>query len=152
MDLRVSQSLGLGLIKMRFSRCLVRLFEPGRKAGEPVNVIATVRELPVLDRNSAPIGWHLSRVEFQTTEGTIRPTVSGVAVLQVAPNADLAKATIGFVVDPQGTPVDLRVESSSDPDWAREVTDALLRWKFNPDEGGGEPLPVPARMDFVRGN
>ena len=152
-DFQVSQSLGLGLDQNAILAVSTWLFEPGRKAGEPVNVIATVQvNFRLLDRNSTPIGWHLSRAEFQTSQGTMRPTVFTTAVLQVAPNAGPAKATIGFVVDSRGIPVDLRVESSSDPDWARDVTAALLRWKFNPGRKGGEPVPVPASMDFVRGN
>ena len=35
---------------------------------------------------------------------------------------------------------------------ARDVTDALSKWKFTPASQDGQPFSVPSTMDVVRGN
>jgi TonB family protein len=153
-EFRVIQSLGLGLDENAILAVEKWLFEPGRRAGEPVNVIASVEVTFRLldDKASDLISWHLARAEFNAGAGTARPVVTKSAAPRAVAGASHATATLSFVVDAQGSPVDLKVESNSDSEWASEVVGALSKWKFSPGRKFGTPVPVAVKMDFIRGN
>ncbi len=53
-----------------------------------------------------------------------------------------------FAVDANGHLVDWLVESSTHPLMAREATDALQRWHFEPARSGGEAVSVRTHMTF----
>jgi TonB family protein len=70
---------------------------------------------------------------------------------RVTDDAPSATATATFDIDEKGEPVNLRIDKSSDEEWARDVTDALAKWKFTPASKDGKPVSVSCAMDFVRG-
>lgn len=151
-DMRVLRSLGLGLDEKAVAAVSQWQFQPGLKSGEPVNVQAQVQVYFRLLENGPTAQWRLKRVEYRLPDGVLRPIIDKVADPHMANDAPAATATLVFEVDEKGVPVNLRVDKSSDEEWARDVTDALMKWKFTPASQNGAPVSVPCSMDFARGN
>ena len=152
-DLRVVRSLGLGLDENAMAAVGKWKFQPGTKNGQ---VVAGPAQIEVNFRllNKGSIGatrWHLARAEFHLPEGVSRPICEKVVPPGVLGDSDNASATLAFDIDEKGTPVNLRIEKSSDQGWARDVTDALSKWRFAPASQDGRPISVSCTMDFVRG-
>jgi TonB family protein len=53
---------------------------------------------------------------------------------------------ISFVVDRDGTPKDIKVESSSDSEFARRCVEAVMQWRFKP--GSIKGVPVKTRVSL----
>ena len=132
-DMQVAKSLGLGLDEKAMEAVNDWVFQPATKAGQPVNVYASIAvTFHLLDKASNPPGWHLGRATFQTPEGASRPVVEKIHAPQIARDAADATATVRFEVNEKGTATNFQVEKASDEGWARDVTEALREWKFAP--------------------
>lgn len=152
-DFQVLTSLGLGLDQKAIEAVKAWVFEPGARAGQAVNVYATINvTFHLVSNNSNPLGWYLSRANFHIPDGASQPVLEKVRPPRVARASDPATATIQFEVNEKGTAVNFKIEKSSDVGWARDVTEALHEWKFTPAQNNAGPLSVPCTMDFVRGN
>ena len=152
-DFRVTRSLGLGLDEKAVDAVTAWIFQPATKAGQPVNVYATIDvTFHLIDDKSHPLGWHLARAIFTTPAGASRPLVEKIHPPQVLRNPSPATATVQFEVNEKGAAANVRIEKSSDEGWARDVTEALQEWKFTPGQKDGARLSIPGTMDFVRGN
>jgi TonB family protein len=152
-DFRVTTSLGLGLDEKAIDAVTAWIFQPATKAGQPVNVYATIEvTFHLIDDKSHPVGWYLARASFQTPDGASRPVVEKVHSPQVARDSGPATATVQFEVNEKGAAVNLKIEKSSDEGWARDATEALHEWKFTAGQKDGARLSIPGTMDFVRAN
>jgi TonB family protein len=148
-DLQVLRGLGLGLDENATDAVSGWEFGPGLKDGKPVNVLAQIEvNFRLLDKS----GWHVSRAEFQYHQVALPPVFGEVVPPRVANDADAATATVTFDIDEKGVPVNLKIEKASDDTWARDVTDALGKWRFTLASKDGSPVSVSCTMDFVRGN
>ena len=156
-DMKVIRSLGLGLDENAIAGVGAWEFVPGNKDGQPVNVRVRIevtfsqleRDPVEKDPNAT---WHVSRVAFHLVDGSIRPVLENAVAPLVAAGASGAAASVKFDIDAKGDPVNVRIEKSSDQAWARDVTDAIRKWKFTPGSQNGSPVSVSCSMDFVRGN
>jgi TonB family protein len=152
-ELKVMRSLGLGLDEKAIVAVSNWQFAPGTKEGQPVPVQAQIEvNFRLLDHDSKLARWHLARAEFHIPDGAMRPVVEKSAALVVDGGANNATATLSFDIDENGVPANVKVEKSSEDEWAIAVTSALSRWKFRPASNHGTPVSVPCTMDFVRGN
>jgi TonB family protein len=149
-DFQVLHSVGMGLDENALAAVSEWLFKPGEKDGQPVNVYAQIQVNFRLGDKASP--WRVARAEFHLPPGASRPVIEKAVAPHVADNANGATATLTFDIDGKGEPVNLKVEKASDQDWARDVTDALSKWKFTPASQDGQPFSAPCTMDFVRGN
>jgi TonB family protein len=149
-DLKVLRSLGLGLDERAIAAVSAWEFGPGKKDGQPVNVQAQIEvNFGILDKDSK-VRWHLARAEFHLPPGASRPVIEKCQVPHGRDDAVSATATMTFDIDEKGEPVNLRTDRSSDEEWAREVADALGKWKFTPASKDGKPVSVSCTMDFAR--
>jgi TonB family protein len=148
---KVVYSLGMGLDENAILAVSEWDFEPGKKAGESVPVIATIEVNFRLLPNSNQVLWHLARADFHQPEGATRPTVEKTTTPRVAAS-DGAKVVITFDINEQGVPENLHTESASDDNWAHEAAVALAKWRFAPAVKDGSPFAVSCTMEFVRGN
>jgi len=55
-------------------------------------------------------------------------------------------ALISFIVDRDGTPKDIKVESTSDSDFGRRCVEAVMQWRFRP--GSIKGVPVKTRVSL----
>ena len=156
-DLRVNQSLGLGLDEKALEAVQQWRFSPG--AG-PIS--ATV-EFSVPAKQSR---WHLIGVGFRPPEGASRPTVltpfypSGDGVFNGAAIEEArllgamgrqAFITLSFDVDESGVPVHIQMERSSESVWESQAAAVLRQWRFLPGMKDGKPVSVPCMFDFAWG-
>ena len=94
----------------------------------------------------------LARVDFRLPQAASRPILEKAAVLRPSNKTGNAAVTLTFDVSQQGEPVNIKIEKTSDDDWARDVTTSLSQWRFSPSHVNSIPVTVPCTMDFVRGN
>lgn len=157
-DLRVSQSLGLGLDEKAIEAVRQWRFKPGTKSiSVPVDFSVPVKQSR----------WHLIGVDFHPPEGASRPTVltanypggAGVFNSEAIEEGVLlggigrqAFITLSFDVNEGGLPVNIQVARSSDPVWEDQATTVLRYWSFTPGMKDGKPVSVPCTFDFVWGS
>jgi TonB family protein len=152
-DFRETESLGLGLDESAVRAVSAWRFAPGLKDGKPVDVATTVDVNFQLANSPSQIPrWHVGRVWLGATPGATRPMISQIVAPRAAADAGIAAATITFDVDERGAAVHLQIKETTDEGWAKDVTAALSKWKFVPAQKNGNSIPIPATMDFVRGN
>jgi hypothetical protein len=94
----------------------------------------------------------MARVEFHLPQGTARPVLEKAPPPKVSADAAGAAATFMFDIDDRGVPVNIRAEKGSAEDWARDVTEALSKWRFAPASNNSGPVSVPCTMEFRRGS
>jgi TonB family protein len=152
-DPKVLRSLGLGLDEQAIAAVNNWKFQPGAKDGQPVPVQAQIEvNFRMLDKGSTLARSRLARVEFHIPLGALRPLVEKAPRPRVADDANNATATVTFEINEEGLPINLQIEKSSEEAWARDVSDALSKWRFTPASKDGNPISVSCTMDFVRGN
>jgi TonB family protein len=150
-DFLVQRGLGLGLDEKAIAAVSAWKFSPGLKDGQPVNVYAQIEvNFRLLDKDSKA-RWHLHRVEFHLADGSLRPMIEKGVSPRTTDDANAATATVTFDIDASGAPVNVHIEKSSDDNWARRVTEAIVKWSFTPGSQNGVPVPVSCSMDFVQG-
>jgi TonB family protein len=147
-DFKILRKLGMGLDENALAAVRKWRFQPGFKDGQPVNVIAQIE----VNFRLGNAKWYLGRAEFHLPPGALRPAVEKSAAPHVPDNAVRAIATLTMDVDENGSPANLRIDKSSDDEWAQAVTDALKKWRFTPASKDGQPISVSCTMDFVRGS
>jgi TonB family protein len=156
-DLRVTQSLGLGLDEKAIQAVQQWRFKPGTKA------ISVPVEFSLPSKQSR---WHLIGVDFHPPEGASRPTVltpfypTGAGVFNVDAIEEgvllggigrQAFITLSFDVDESGVPVHIQTARSSDSVWDDQATAVLRQWRFTPGMKDDKPVLVPCAFDFVWG-
>jgi len=156
-DLRVSQSLGLGLDEEAIEAVQQWRFSPG--AGP----ISAPVQFSLTSKQSR---WHLIGVDFHPPEGASRPTVmsanypggagvfNGSAIEEgrlLGAMGRQAFITLAFDVDESGAPVHIRAARSSDGIWDDQAAAVLRQWRFTPAMKDGKPVSVPCTFDFVWG-
>ncbi len=152
-DFKVVHSLGLGLDESAIRAVSAWRFAPGVKDGKPVNVASSVDvNFRMFGRDGKPTNWRLARVQFESVPGVTRPVVETAVPPRVSGDMSKGTAIAKFDVDEQGNAVDVRVEQSSDQVWAKDVGNALHKWRFTPALRDGVPVRVSCTMEFERGN
>jgi TonB family protein len=156
-DLRVSQSLGLGLDEKAIEAVQQWRFKPDTKS------ISVAVDFSLPSKQSR---WHLIGVDFRPPEGASRPTVltpfyptgAGVFNSEAIEEGQVLGAmrrqafiTLSFDVDERGVPVHIQASRSSDPVWDDQATTVLRQWRFTPGMKDGKPVSVPCSFDFVWG-
>ncbi|HEX5230253.1 MAG TPA: TonB family protein [Bryobacteraceae bacterium] len=150
-DFKILKSVGLGLDESAIAAVGQWQFRPGTKDGQPVNVLAKIEvNFRMLDKDSKP-RWGVTRANFLTADGTIRPVIDKVVAPHVARDATVATATANFDVNEKGEPVNITITGTSEAKWGGDTADALKKWKFIPGAQNGRPVTVACTMEFNRG-
>jgi len=61
----------------------------------------------------------------------------------------LRRLTMSFEVGPDGIPMNLHVQNSSNADMEKLIIAALRDWRFHPAMKDNAPIAVPAEFEFV---
>jgi TonB family protein len=156
-DLRVTQSLGLGLDEKAMEAVQQWRFRPDTKS---TNVAVD------FSLQSKQSRWHLIGVDFRPAEGASRPSVlspfypSGAGVFTGAAIEEgrllgaigrQAFIALTFDVDENGVPAHIQVARSSDIVWNDQAMAVLRAWRFTPGMKDGKPVSVPCTFDFAWG-
>ncbi|MBZ5631569.1 MAG: TonB family protein [Acidobacteriia bacterium] len=156
-DLRVTQSLGLGLDEKAIEAVQQWRFRPDTKSTN----VAVDFSLP-----SKQSRWHLIGVDFRPPEGASRPNVlspfypsgagvfTGAAIEQgrlLGAIGRQAFIALSFDVDENGVPAHIQVARSSDIVWNDQAMAVLRAWRFTPGMKDGRPVSVPCTFDFAWG-
>lgn len=162
-DMRVIQSLGLGLDEKALEAVQRWRFAPGTVDGRPVPLPATIGVDFFLPSKQSY--WHLIGAKFQVPEGVARPLFLGARYPPgafVEPSAfeearlvqamgRRAMVTISFDVDEHGAPMNVQVQNMSDAAWGGEAIDLVQYWQFKAGSKDGHPIPVPCTLNLVWG-
>jgi TonB family protein len=127
---RVMRSLGLGLDEKAIEAVRLWRFQPGRMNGN--SVAAPVTVAVDFRSRSAERFWHSIGQHFALSEGVFRPVVEWV-VYPIDGPAENANLRVAFEVDQVGIPQNIRVLSSSAPDFDSEITEACASGDFGPE-------------------
>ena len=156
-DLRVTQSLGLGLDEKAILAVEQWRFQPNTKSTS----VAVDFSL-----HFKPSRWHLIGVDFHPPEGATRPTVlsafypAGAGVFNSTAIEEgrllgaigrQAFVALTFDVDEQGVPIHIQVARTSDDIWNDQATAVLRGWRFTPGMKDGKPVSVSCTFDFAWG-
>jgi TonB family protein len=156
-DLRVTQSLGMGLDERALLAVEQWRFNPNSKS------TSVAVDFSLHFKASR---WHLIGVDFRPPEGATRPTVlsafypAGAGVFNSSAieegrllGAIGRQAFVGlsFDVDEQGIPTHIQVARTSDDVWNDQATAVLRGWRFAPGIKDGRPVSVPCTFDFAWG-
>jgi TonB family protein len=163
-DLRVTQSLGLGLDEKAIETVRRWRFKPGTHLGQTDNIVNAVTvgfEFPAKQSR-----WHLIGVEFRPSGNASRPSVlsayyppgPGIFGSDAAEEGQLlgaigrqATASVSFDVDEHGVPGNFQVLKASLDLWGSQAIAVLRQWRFTPGLKDGVPVPVPCTFDFAWG-
>lgn len=163
-EMKVSQSLGLGLDEKAIEAVKEWRYLPGSLAGNPIPSPVKVEvEFRLPSKESR---WHLIRLEFQPGSETSRPIFlkadypSGAGVRRdsiddarlVAIMGRYATTTLSFDVNEHGTPVNFVVLGASREVWGQEAMGIVRKWRFRPGMKDGVPVSVPCQIDMVWGS
>jgi TonB family protein len=156
-DLRVTQSLGLGLDEKAVQAVRQWRFRPN------LNPTSVAVDFALRAKTSR---WHLIGVDFDPPEGASRPTVltafypTGAGVFNSAAIEQgrllgamgrQAFVELTFDVDEQGIPTNIQVTHTSDDVWNDQATTVLRGWRFTPGMKDGKAVPVSCKFAFAWG-
>jgi TonB family protein len=152
-DIRVTQSLGLGLDEQA-ADCLSHWrWRPAEKDGKPAAVKTALLSFGMGVASDSV--WHLMQVEFHPANGASRPLFSKAGYPPM-PSGPVMEQVTGFsvfhlrlTIDKSGIPRDIRVVPGVDPKLDREAIQIVSKWRFKPGREDGAPVEVPA--DFALG-
>jgi TonB family protein len=145
-DIKVVQSLGLGLDEKAVETISSWRFAPADKEGNPVAVLAKVE---VHFRLVGKAGeWRLTRASFKPPERASLPSVIRTKFPRDAAAEESGSVTLTLDVDEQGLPVNIHVEKSSDAKWEDDVIAATREWRFTPGLKDGAAVVVPLTLEF----
>jgi len=148
-DLRVIKSLGLGLDEKAVESVAQWRFQPGEKEGRPVAVEATIEvNFRLL---GDPRVWSVSGARFTAPPGATPPSILKAPPAAPSGLPENATARVAFDVDPQGVPINIQVEESSDPKWNDEVIALIREWRFQAALESGTAIESHAVFDLTRG-
>jgi len=156
-DLRVTQSLGLGLDEKALLAVQQWRFKPNSK---PTSVAVD------FSLHFKPSRWHLIGVDFHNPQGASRPTVlsafypAGAGVFNSTAIEEgrllgaigrQAFVALTFDVDEQGVPTHIQVTRTSADVWNDQATAVLRGWRFASGMKDGRPVSVSCTFDFAWG-
>ena len=156
-DLRITQSLGLGLDEKALQAVQQWRFSPTTKSTS-----ATVD----FSLHYKPSRWHLIGVDFRPPEGASRPSIlsafypSGAGVFNESAIEEgrmlgaigrQAFVALSFDVDEHGVPTRIEVTRTSEEVWSDQAVTVLRGWRFTPGMKDGMPVSVPCTFDFAWG-
>jgi TonB family protein len=162
-DLRIVQSLGLGLDDAAEAAASRSTFEPARIDNVVAPKPTTIRVDFLL--SSKESRWHLLRVAFATPQGASRPHFvsapypGGDGIGPAAADAARLLAAMGrravvalaFDVDEAGRPVRIRVQEATEPALGDQAVSIVRRWQFSPANKDGRPSSTSCTVDLVWG-
>lgn len=149
-DIRVVKSLGLGLDESAVAAVSQWRFRPGTKDGTP---IARQSQLECYFRlTTGPNDWSLSRAQFTVPTGATPPKLLiAPYAAQAAGLREYVTVRVGFDVSPQGSPVNIQIEDTSDPNWNDDVINLIREWRFLGALNNGTLIQSHAEFDLTRG-
>jgi TonB family protein len=162
-NMQVTHGIGLGLDEKAVETIRKWRFWPGLYHGKEVDTLTTIPIDFLL--SSKQSRWHLVQTTFRPPDGVSRPMFRSVSY---PPGAGVSRqlvdhgrvivaigrqatATLSFDVNPDGRPVQFKVESASDEHWGPEAIALVQNWQFAPGMKDGEPMSVPCTVTLVWG-
>jgi TonB family protein len=146
-DLKVVNSLGLGLDEQAVRAVRQWRFAPSVKDGVPVAVFVTVEvNFGLLGKGKSY--WRLTRAVYDSPAGAQRPVLMKCEY----PHKTLkehAAVALSFDINEHGEPKDLNVDKSADSEPEQEIIAAVKKWRFKPAKKDGAPIPAHATFEFV---
>jgi len=133
-DVHVTRPIGLGLDEKAVEAVKNWQFAPAVQGEKPVQAMARVEvNFRLLIRRE---DWHLTRAEFETPNGAAQPVIISAPYPEQEKSSASATVNVSFDVDEQGLPANIRVTEASDQKSAKEVTQFLPDWRFQPAMAG----------------
>jgi hypothetical protein len=163
--LTVLRPLGLGLDESAIAAARQWLFTSGQTDGQTGSRRSLIAvDFFLLLKLSR---WHLVGVTFDLPPSsarpeflsTVYPPAAGIVLLpEIIDRAALlsvigrpATATLGFDIDEQGRPTNIRVKAASDPMWGNQATAFVSEWSFKPGVKDEKAVSVPCSVDLIWG-
>jgi TonB family protein len=155
-EIRVAQSLGLGLDEQAVE-CLSRWrWRPAEKDGSPAAVKTAFLSFGMGVASDS--FWHLTQVEFHPANGASRPVFLKAGYPPVI-RGSLIQQVTGFSlfklhlsIDKSGIPRDIQVVPSVNPKLDMEAIQIVSKWRFKPGREDGNPVEVPANFALGLGH
>jgi TonB family protein len=149
-DLRVTKSLGYGLDEKAIEAIRKWKFRPALKAGQPVNVHATIEvSFRFLERPTDPF-WHPGPIDFALANGIVPPVLTDGKPPKVDEKIfSSGTVALEFTVTSNGSVKDIHAVSGS-KSASESPADNLATWKFRPAVKDGEPVQVTGRVSFTQ--
>ena len=139
-EITVVQRAGLGLDENTVTAVRSWVFEPGKRNGSPVRVAAPV------EANFRLRPWQQTRIAFTAPEG-VAPPQPTLRYLPIA-GAHCGPVTLGFRVDVDGTPKDMRVVRAPDGVSGESLMQSLRTWRFRAARREGQAVPSEGEVDI----
>lgn len=145
-DVRVKAPLGLGLDEAAANAVRQWTFAPATRRDLAIPGVAYVEvsfRLPGLP------GWHVKKIEFPAPAQSERPALtSGTRYMPDKMPPDLTEeatidtamrripeASVSLEIDAAGAPANIKVSSSSMPEWGEDAVRAVSEWRFSSGSG-----------------
>ena len=116
-----------------------------------ISKIASIASLLALGA-AAPLAYGLTTSQAYIESYRGRTDVPAPVKI-VAPEADASlvgtHVQVEFLVDAAGEPREVRVLSTTDPDFARSLREAVKQWRFAPARPHGTPVPMKVELPVV---
>jgi TonB family protein len=148
-DIRVVRPLGLGLDQNAVAAVSGWRFKPGLKDGQSVAVQTEVECTFAMPQRRDE--WSLSRAQFTVPADASQPSILTASFPQRGGGPQYVTARVGFDISPQGTPVNIQIEDSSDPDWNDDVINLIREWRFLAALRNGTAIQSHATFDLTHG-
>jgi TonB family protein len=147
-DLKVVKGLGLGLDEKALESVAAWHFLAGKKGGQAVPVESTIEVNFRLAEDGGDL-W-LSRMAFTSPQGG-QPALVSAQYRPIAGLPQNAEFRVSFDVDPQGRPINVRVDKSSNPEYDDDVIALIREWRFQAALNNGSAFQGHGSIDLTRG-
>jgi TonB family protein len=144
-DMRIIQSLGLGL-DQEAALCIQQWrFQPETSHGEAIssNITVEVNFRTMTDPKSG----HLSSAKFEVPTGAYRPILLSAKFPRAFEPS--SPVTLLFEVSKDGSVAFVRAKGTGTSEWQHDLIEALEEWKFKPAMKDGLPIRVPSEFTFT---
>lgn len=148
-DVRVVRPLGLGLDENAVEAVAGWRFKAAIRDGRPVSVPTEIDCAFVLPQEVHQ--WSLNGAQFNVPDNASQPSILAAPFPKRSARAQNVTARVSFDISPQGTPVNIQVERSSDPAVDQEVIDLIREWRFLAALRNGTAIQTHATFDLGAG-
>ena len=148
-DIHVLRPLGLGLDEKAVEAVSGWRFKAAIRDGRPVALPTEIDCVFAVPQEARQ--WSLRGAQFNVPDNASQPSILAAPFPRRSAQALNVAARVSFDISPQGTPVNIQIEHSSNPAVDQEVIDLIREWRFLAALRNGTAIQTHATFDLSAG-
>lgn len=149
-ELRLLQSMGYGMDEAGLEAVKHSTFNPGKREGLPVKVMASMQ--PRFDITVADKAWGAGPMVVDSPKGSQTVQLRKASLPPMDCEGGNEAVVFEFLVDRDGAPHQLETLQGADSEWLPMLRRSISSWVFEPSSQDGQAIDSRVRVVLVKGD